>query len=307
MKKLVIVLLAAFSVAAAEPKNVKVLTGIPSSDIIPIMTVMANSLGVTCAYCHEPAWESDAKPAKEAGRRMLRLTRAINDTHYGGKVVVTCNTCHNGHVSPVAVPRVADSGWNKPPSANIQPALPAAEELFERYVRSWGTAEALAAVKNRLSTGMATGRSGRGDPRSAPFELYQELPERKELKLDLSYPPEADREFIHQFFNYAGIRKRYTQVTTVGTDEVRGRASWVVEAKPDDGGMPERLFFDAATGVLLRRHRERPTIVGTLPEEYDFDDYRTVDGVTVPFVVQWSRADYQVTHRMATVRQNVTR
>src|SRR5687768_18320659 len=42
------------------------------SQLIPIMTVMANSLGVTCAHCHEPAWESDAKPAKE-DRKSTRL------------------------------------------------------------------------------------------------------------------------------------------------------------------------------------------------------------------------------------------
>jgi cytochrome c5 len=288
-------------------KNIKVLTGVPSSQLIPVMTVMANSLGVTCAYCHETEFASDAKPAKEAGRRMIRLTRAINDTHYGGKVVVTCNTCHNGQVSTAALPRVADAGWNKPPTVKLQPALPDAEELFARYVRAWGTAEARAAVRNRLGAGVASARSGRGDPRSAPFELYQELPERKELKMELPYPPEADREFIHQFFNYAGIRERYASVATVAADEVRGRAAWVVEATPKDGGMVERLWFDAASGVLLRRHRERPTLVGPLPEEYDFDDYRTVDGVAVPFLLQWSRADYQVTHRFATVKHNVTR
>ncbi len=317
MKKLLVVLVA-LSVSAQEDKsqdkpmeqtrkNIKVLTGVPSSQLIPIMTVMANSLGVACTYCHETAWESDAKAPKEAARRMIRLTRAINDTHYAGKVAVTCNTCHNGSVSTVAVPRVADAGWNKPATVKLQPALPAAEELFARYVRAWGTPEALANVRNRLATGVAMGRSGRGDPRSAPFELYQELPERKELKMELPYPPEADRELIHQFFNAAGIRKRYAKVVTVGADDVRGRASWVVEATPEEGGLPERLWFDAASGLLLRRHRQRATLVGPLPEEYEYDDYRTVDGVLVPFLLQWSRADYQVTHRFATVQHNVTR
>lgn len=93
----------------------------------------------------------------------------------------------------------------------------------------------------------------------------------------------------------------------MAADEVRGRAAWVVEAMPEEGGFPERLWFDAASGLLLRRHRQRPTLVGPLPEEYDFDDYRTVDGVMVPFLLQWSRGDYQVTHRLATVRHNVTR
>ncbi|HKR63372.1 MAG TPA: photosynthetic reaction center cytochrome c subunit family protein [Thermoanaerobaculia bacterium] len=288
-------------------KNIKVLQGVPSSQLIPIMTVMANSLGVTCAYCHESAWESDAKPPKEAARRMIRMTRAINDVHYAGKVAVSCQTCHHGSVTTSDVPPVENSGWNRvsmtPP---LQPALPAADELFAKYVSAWGTSDALARVQERVSRGVVTGRSGRGDARSAPFEVRQTRPSTFTMNTELSYPPEADREIGYQFFNQLGIRKRYASVKTIGAGEVRGRAAYIVEAMPDDAPLPERLYFDAATGVLLRRHRERPTIVGVLPEEYDFDDYRTVDGVLIPFVVQWSRGDYQVTHRIADVKQTLT-
>jgi len=304
---LVLTLLAAPQASADKPmeetkKNIVVLKGVPTRQLIPIMTVMANSLGVACSYCHEEAWESDAKPAKEAGRRMIRLTRAINDTHYAGRVVVTCNTCHHGSVATADVPLVENAGWNKPKSAALQPELPDAEELLRKYVAAWGAA---GTVRNRLSRGIATARSGRGDPRSAPFELRQELPDKIDLKLELPYPPEANRELGSQFFNQSKIRERYTTVKTIGVDTIRGRSTWVLEAAPKDGGMPERLYFDALTGVLLRRHRESPTPVGVLPEEYDFDDYRTVDGVLVPFFVQWSRADYQVTHRIAEVKQNI--
>jgi hypothetical protein len=284
-------------------QNIVVLKGVPSSQLIPIMTVMANSLGVTCTYCHEAEWESDAKPTKEAGRRMIRMTRAINDAHYGGKVVVTCNTCHNGSVRTSEVPLVVNAGWNKPPSAALKPELPAAEEIFAHYRSALGNGTA----NNRLMQGVATARSGRGDPRSASFELYQELPRKSELKMELPYPSEANRAIGAYFFDAATLRENYASVKTVDVDTIRGRSAYVVEATPKDGAMPERLSFDALTGLLLRRHRESPTLVGVLPEEYDFDDYRTVDGLAIPFVVQWSRADYQVTHRVAVVKHNVTR
>ena len=88
-------------------KSIKVLTGVPTSQLIPIMTVMANSIGVTCNYCHVAGdFASDEKPQKEAGRRMIRLVRTINDAHYGGRAVVTCNTCHRGDVATVDVPSV---------------------------------------------------------------------------------------------------------------------------------------------------------------------------------------------------------
>lgn len=189
----------------------------------------------------------------------------------------------------------------------VHPALPPAEELFAAYVRAWGASSDLANKENRLSRGVATGRSGRSDPVSAPFELFQAKGNQIDLKLDLSYPPEADREFLYQFFNELGIRDRYTSVKTIATENLRGRDVYVVEATPEEGGRAERLYFDAARGVLLRRERERPTLVGPLPESYDFDDYRTVDGILVPFLLRWSRGDYEVTHRFAEVRHNAQR
>jgi hypothetical protein len=281
-------------------KHIVVLKGVPTSQLIPIMTVMANSLGVACTYCHEPAWESDAKPAKEIARRMIRMTRAINDTHYGGKVVVSCNTCHAGSIKTPDVPLVENAGWNKTPSAALQPALPPADEILARYVRALGAATA--PVNVRVTQGVATAKSGRAEPRSAPFELEQKPPRESELRMELPYPPEANRGIGAYFFDAPTLGERYESLKTIGVDEIRGRSAYVVEAAPKDGGMPERLFFDALSGLLLRRHREWPTLVGVLPEEYDFDDYRTVDGLAIPFFVQWSRADYQVTHRVATVK-----
>ena len=40
------------------------------------------------------------------------LQRAVNQQQYGGKVVVTCNTCHQGHVTTAATPDVSHAGWN---------------------------------------------------------------------------------------------------------------------------------------------------------------------------------------------------
>lgn len=294
MKRLLFLLAIAAS-AAAQPKNLKVLTDVPREALIPIMTVMANSVGVTCAHCHEAEFASDAKPAKEIGRRMIRLTRAINDAHYGGKVVVTCNTCHRGRLTTGEIPLVADAGYNRVAESRvIHPALPAAADLLDAYRKTTPSAT----ITNRLSRGVATAVSGRADPRSAPFELYQARPDVAELTMSLPYPPEGSVELRAHFFRQLA----YPDAKTIRADRVRRRDAWVVEVAPG-----ERVYLDAVTGVLLRREREVPTLVGPLPDQYDYDDYRTVDGALVPFLLQWSRGDYQVTHRFGEVRQNVTR
>ena len=96
-------------------KNIKVLKGMPTSQLIPVMAFMSNSLGVTCAHCHTKEWESDEIEAKDAARGMIAMVRDINERHFAGEQAITCNSCHQGHVRPPGVPNLADAGWNKKP------------------------------------------------------------------------------------------------------------------------------------------------------------------------------------------------
>ncbi|HEX8183280.1 MAG TPA: hypothetical protein VF747_00975, partial [Blastocatellia bacterium] len=48
----------------------------------------------------------------------------------------------------------------------------------------------------------------------------------------------------------------------------------------------ERLYFDAETGLLLRWVIYIDTMIGPYPEATDYEDYRDVDGVKVPFTIR---------------------
>jgi len=56
-------------------------------------------------------------------------------------------------------------------------------------------------------------------------------------------------------------------------------------------GKGERLYFDAQTGLLLRRITTTPTIVGLIPEQVDYDDYRDVGGLKLPFTIRVTAID----------------
>ena len=56
-------------------------------------------------------------------------------------------------------------------------------------------------------------------------------------------------------------------------------------------GRTERLLFDAETGLLLRRISYTRTMVGVIPEQTDFEDYREVDGVKLPFTIRLATVD----------------
>jgi hypothetical protein len=66
-----------------------------------------------------------------------------------------------------------------------------------------------------------------------------------------------------------------------GKETLDGRDTWVLEwTRPD--GRRERLYFDAATGLLARRQTLTRRSIGEVPERVDYSDYREVNGAKVP-------------------------
>jgi Photosynthetic reaction centre cytochrome C subunit len=101
--------------AAETFKNLQVLgdlKGSPAPELWDTMQVMAGSLSVSCNYCHVAEagpYDSDSNKTKLIARSMISMTRAINQTNFGGRRVVTCNTCHQGSPHPKSTP----SPWNR--------------------------------------------------------------------------------------------------------------------------------------------------------------------------------------------------
>jgi len=176
--------------AGERYKSVRVLTEAPASQMIEMMSVIAGSLGVTCAHCHETDFASDAKPMKDTAREMIRLT-ATTDAAFGGRGVITCNTCHQGHATPPAVAGVEQAGWMRAPAA-APPAkpLPTADQVFAKYVAAVGGAAAIDKVSSRTVAGTVTRDNGRTGPMSGTFTLTQTLPGSAQIETVFSFPPE---------------------------------------------------------------------------------------------------------------------
>ena len=93
-----------------DTPSVKVLRGLTAPEFEAEMQMMSQALGVSCGACHVRGdFASEANPRKAAARRMLEMTRAINqqffpdfapaaETSRLGRV--TCNTCHQGAERP---------------------------------------------------------------------------------------------------------------------------------------------------------------------------------------------------------------
>lgn len=106
------------------------------------------------------------------------------------------------------------------------------------------------------------------------------------------------------------IHHRYREPTYEGRTNVGGRETEVLSAIRQ-GGRADRFYFDLVTGlpVQLDVWEEGPEAVRQPGEfylaHYQLDDYRTVDGVAVPFYVRRVRPNSTMTFRFTQVRQNV--
>jgi len=86
-----------------------------------------------------------------------------------------------------------------------------------------------------------------------------------------------------------------------GGGKVEERNASVLEAPRN--GSPRRFYFDDQTGLLLRV--EDWNAAGKLEQASEYDDYREVDGVKVPFIIHQIE-DLHFTIKLNEVKHNTT-
>jgi hypothetical protein len=297
-------------------KNIKAMQGTPANELNQSMHLMKGAVGLDCTYCHiEREWEKDVKPAKDVARKMIVMMNDINTRQFGGRQVVTCNTCHNGHPIPAAMPvfPVAE------PSVAAKPPLPAVDQILAKYVEALGGEQALRKVTGRMMTGTQYIPTGPGGtvPMPAAVERYQKAPNlavtiyrapayaiaegfdgttawsqnqagrvTEPVKLDIGRAARAA-----DLYEPLNLKRQYAQMTVRGIETVNGRDAYLVVGVPQ-GDKPESLYFDTQTGLLLRKQTVLPTPIGDSPFVMDFEDYRdTGSGVKIPFVIHMNPAN----------------
>jgi photosynthetic reaction center cytochrome c subunit len=334
--------------AEKEFKNIQVLKGMPASQLMPVMHFMRSSLGVHCDFCHvaeNGKYDLDTKKNKETARRMIRMVMAINRESFEGQTRITCNTCHRGQEHPVRVPPIGQGLFVDTTRSDLEPApekLPEVAAVLDRYIAALGGRAALESVTSRVSRGTLLRPSvvDSGTPkaravnrgREDPLEMIQEAPG----KLTLIVGPPT-RRIVQTFDGVAGtlktpdgerplgpeeiaraavladlrkeltLRDRAAKGRVAGKDKIDGRDVILIRDTAADGNL-EILSFDAETGLLRRQIVYKPIFLGLDPEQTDYEDYRDVGGVKVPFIVKTSFLDDNhlgTTRKLAEVRNNV--
>jgi hypothetical protein len=316
-------------------KNIKVLTGTPANELNQSMHLMKGATGMDCLYCHiEREWEKDVKPPKEVARAMIVMMNDINKRNFGGRQVVTCNTCHNGRPIPANAPVFPVLE----PKEAARPALPTVDQILAKYVQAIGGEQAIRKVTSRTITGTQYIPTGPGGtvPTPAAVERYQKAPNlsvticraptyaisqgfdgttawsqdqagrvTEPVKLDVGRATRAA-----DFYEPLNLKRQYAQITVRGVENVNGRDAYLVVGVPQ-GDAPEWLYFDTQSGLLLRKQTVLTTPIGDSPFQMDFEDYRdTGSGVKFPFLIHMNPANPrtelapEATLRVSTVKDN---
>jgi outer membrane lipoprotein-sorting protein len=302
-----------------QHKNIQVLKGMPESQLVPAMNFISTSLGVRCNYCHVnkgDTWDfvADTKPEKSTAREMIKMVQNINKTTFKGTTEVSCYSCHRGRTRVSGLPALPVPAVAEQPAASgisTRPQLPTIEALLSKYEESLGGAAALAQFKTRVMKGSYTTTNGT----AMPYEVYQSTPGKyhsviktprqvvervfdgtsgwvknsagvNEIKGDQLF----DFKRFVDFFRDIKLREQFSRMTVAGKEKIDDRDVYVVRAGTADGAR-ERLFFDAETGLLVRRIIYIDSMIGIIPEQIDFSDYRVVDGMKLPFTVKNSSVD----------------
>ena len=100
------------------------------------------------------------------------------------------------------------------------------------------------------------------------------------------------------------MKERYTNLATRGVDKIGNAQVYLVLGR-SGSNRTERLYFDSASGLLLRRIVLTRTPVGNVPEQTDFEDYRDVDGVKEPFTIRRTTWNSQQTQKFESIQHNV--
>jgi hypothetical protein len=323
-------------------KNVQVLKGIPVDEFMGTMGFFSASLGLNCTDCHveesggDWARYADDNALKQMARVMTVMVNTINRTSFGGRQVVTCNTCHRGTSRPSVMPSLdllyGAPGPDEPGDPFPQaPGQPPPDQILDKYIAAIGGPARVAAFTSFTAKGTYIGFD---DADKSPMELYVRAPnqrttivhglagdtvttidgrngwmaapltDRPFAVIALTGQELAGAHFETGLFFPSRLKESLTKWRTGVPVLLNDREVRVVQGDLAGGGVAT-LCFDAETGLLVRLIRYAQSPVGRLVTRVDYDDYREVAGVRMPFrmVVTWTNG--QNTYELKDVRPNV--
>jgi hypothetical protein len=281
-------------------------------------------------------------PLKNTARRMVIMVNAINKADFAGTPSVTCYTCHRGSQRPKVVPSL-EAQYAEPPAddpdeiealASVRPTA-TAEQILDKYIETIGGAAAVGRLNSFTAKGTYEGFDS--DFEKVPVDLYAKSPDLRATVVhmkngDITSTYDGREAWVAEPTDLApvpvipllganlGGARLDAQLTFPGQIKqfltnwrvnfpavnIGDKPMQVVQGSMADGSRV-KLYFDKASGLLVRQTRYSPTAVGTVAARVDYSDYRAVPalGVKVPHNLQITWVDGRSTIILDSIQPNV--
>jgi photosynthetic reaction center cytochrome c subunit len=321
-------------------KNIPVIKGIPVDEFMDTMGMFSNALAMNCTDCHTAdstsEWVNFAKdtPLKIRARQMSLMVQGINKNNFGGQRKVTCYTCHHGEQKPKA-----NAGLTQQYSAPIEdpnevvippkgyPNAPTADAVFNKYIEAVGGAQRAGAITSIVAKGNYKGYDT--DHGTVPVDIVVKAPNQRshivhalfgdkvtvtDGRMGWFSSPDKPAPLIQLTGgNLDGAKVDSmvwfpTQVRNmatnwrVGSTAIEDKDVQVVQGTLN--GQNFNLYFDEETGLLLRMTRFADSLMGGVPTQLDFSNYKEVNGVKIPHTIVTTWTDNQTFTELTSVQAN---
>jgi len=272
---------------------------------------------------------------------MILMVDAFNKANFGGKREVTCYSCHRGDTRPKVTPSLADQYSTPPPDdpdeVEIpQPPIPnalSADQIMDKYIQAVGGAQRLATVGSFAARGTYEGFDTSEE--KVPVDIYAKAPNQRTTIVHLdsgenirtfdgrnawntsagTFLPlpvleltngERDGAELDAGLAFPGQIKKLLKNWQTGFPPSRIDNNEVeILQGTSASNTPVKLYFDKKSGLLVRLVRYTDTVLGLIPTQIDYSDYRDVSGVKMPFHLVTTWTDGRSTTELTSIQANV--
>ena len=203
-----------------------------------------------------------------------------------------------------------------------------AEQVWDKYVQAVGGKDAIAKLKNQVVKGsfdMGNGRMMDLEITTEAGKIHSLLKSQQAGELagafngtsgwtksargqgEMNRNDVVNAKALLENLDVIKLSEPYPKLTLSGRKtKIGDREAFVMRGSRD--GKSLTLYFDAETGLLLRKSEAASTIIGSIPEQVDYEDYRDLDGVKLPMTIR----TYSVigansgTRKLTEVKHNVS-
>ena len=314
-------------------KNIKVLKGMPASQLGPTMHFFEASLGFDCSNCHVRGHnDSDQKPEKRKARKMIEMVEAMKKNDFDGKQMVTCFTCHQGNADPKTIPAVMTAAMMKEEGIEahsedlikVPDRLNTTEEIVAKYQQAIGGKEAFEKISSLKMEGSVV--SGK---RNYAITVFQKAPDYyySSFKLpfgtfergyngkigwnknprgvqEIKEPDIQDLKLDADFYAPINFTKDYSNLKFSDVQVINNDTAYVVDGV-SSSIRRYKFYFSTRTGLLLRKIQFDKTLLGELQTQTDYKDYKSVNGILFPFEMQVANYERDENIKFTNINANV--